>query len=110
MFTINNIIITFAVTGFAAIVFITYLLTRQHNKVTDLMQLNKDVPPLFLQRATQHKFNSIRTKLPNAPSVHHEKIKSKLEELVTDFKNETICIRTYNKGLDGLLEQLKKSS
>ncbi|MFD1255621.1 hypothetical protein ACFQ3S_02330 [Mucilaginibacter terrae] len=109
MFTVNNIIIAFFVTGFAGIVFITYILTRQHNKVTDLMQLNKDVPPLFLQRATQHKFNTIRTKLPNVPSVHHEKIKSKLEELAVNFRNETICIKTYNKGLDHLMEQLKKS-
>ena len=110
MLTINPIIIAFFATGIAAIVFITYLLTRQHNKVNDLMQLNKDVVPLFLHKATQHKFNAIRSKLPNAPSVHHEKIKSKLEELVTNFRNETICIKTYNKGLDHIMEQLKKAS
>jgi len=71
------------------------------------MQQNKDVAPLFLQRATQHKLNAIRTKLPNAPSVNYE-IRSKLEELATNFKNQSICIKTYNKGLDSLMEQLKK--
>ena len=73
------------------------------------MKQNKNVAPLLLQKATQHKFNVIRTMLKKAPSVHQEKIKSKLDELVTDFKNETICIRTYNIGLDHVMDQLKKS-
>lgn len=70
------------------------------------MKQNKNVAPLLLQKSTQHKFNAIRTKLKNAPSVHQEHIKAKLNELVTDFENDTICIKTYNMGLDHVMNQL----
>lgn len=108
MFTVNNIIIAFFATGLVGIIMITIYLSTQSNKVHHIMKQNKNVSPLLLQKSTQHKFNSIRSKLPNAPSVHQEKIKSALEELVTNFRNETICINTYNQGLDNVMKQLKK--
>jgi hypothetical protein len=108
MFIVNNIIIAFAAAGMAGIIFITYILTRQHKKVNSIMQLNKDVPPLLLHKSTQHKFNTIRAKLPDSPSVHHHNIKSNLDELVTDYRNQKICIKTYNHGLDKLMKQLNK--
>jgi len=110
MFTVNNIIIAFAATGLAAIIMITIFLSAQYKKVNSIMKHNNNVSPLLLQKSTQHKFNTIRTKLVNAPSVHQEKIKITLEELVTDFRNETICIKTYNRGLDNVMNQLKKHS
>ncbi len=110
MFTINNIIITFFATGLVGIGIITYILSRQHNKVNDVMKLNKDVTPLFLHRATQHKFNTIRSKMPHADNIHHEKIRLNLDELSAKFRNKTICIRTYNKGLDHLMKQLNKKA
>lgn len=108
MFTVNNIIIAFFATGLAGIVMITIYLSTQSNKVHHIMKQNKNVSPLLLHKSTQYKFNAIRTKLHNAPSVQQENIKLTLEELVTNFRNETICINTYNKGLDNVMKQLKK--
>jgi uncharacterized membrane protein YraQ (UPF0718 family) len=110
MFTVNNIIIAFFATGLIAVIMITIYLSTQFKKVNNIMKHNKDVTPLLLQKSTQHKFNTIRTKLPHAPSVHQERLKNTLEELVTNFRNETICIKTYNKGLDNVMSQLKKHS
>ena len=107
MFTVNNIIIAFFATGMAGIFLITYIMSRRSNKVQGIMKQNKNVTPLLLHQSTQHKFNAIRTKLPNAPSVKHDHIKGQLDHLVTQFRNEAICIRTYNKGLDQLMKQLK---
>lgn len=73
------------------------------------MKLNKDVTPLLLHKSTQHKFNAIRTKLPKAPSVQHEKLNSHLDELVTSFRNQQICIKTYNQGLDQLMSHLNNN-
>lgn len=108
MFSLNNIIIAFFAVGMAGIIFITILLSRQHKKVNGLMKLNKNVEPLFLHKATQHKFNAIRTKLPNVPSAHHEKIKLNLDELATNFRKQNICIKTYNEGLDNLIKQINQ--
>jgi len=108
MFTVNHIIIAFFATGLVSIIMITIFLSTQSNKVHNFMKQNKNVSPLLLQKSTQHKFNTIHTKLVNAPSIHQEKIKTALEELVTNFRNETICIKTYNKGLDSVMNQLKK--
>ncbi|UEG52196.1 hypothetical protein LLH06_14610 [Mucilaginibacter daejeonensis] len=107
MFTVNNIIIAFFGTGLAAIVLITFIMSRQTTKVRSFMKHNKNVTPLFLHRSIQHKFNTIRTRLPNTPSVQHDHIKGQLEHLATQFRNQAICIRTYDKGLDHLMKQLR---
>lgn len=106
MFAVNTIIIAFFGVGLAGIFFITYIMSRQHNKVTGIMQQNKNVAPLLLQKSTQHKFNTIRSKMPHSSHPEHERIKTKLDDLVCQFKNETICIKKYNHGLDQLMKQL----
>ncbi|WP_345955553.1 hypothetical protein [Mucilaginibacter sp. PAMB04168] len=106
MFTINNIIIGFAAIGMVGVIAITVYLSRQHKKVNHIMKLNKNVAPLLLQQSAHHKFNAIRSKLPHAAEEHHQKIKTNLDTLVTQYRNQTICIKTYNQGLDQLMKQL----
>ncbi len=81
-------------------------MSRQHNKVTSIMKQNKNVAPLLLQKSTLNKFNTIRTKLPHSSHPEHERYKNKLDELVCLYKNESICIKKYNHGLDQLMRQL----
>lgn len=108
MFTVNNIIITFFAAGMVGVTMITVYLSMQSNKVQNIMKQNKNVVPLLLHKSTQYKFNAIHTKLPNVPSIHQEKLSLTLEELVSNFRNETICIRKYNQGLDYVMMKLNE--
>jgi putative heme iron utilization protein len=110
MFTVNNLIIAFVAAGMVGIFVITYIMSRQHKKVNNLMQLNKDVPNLFLHKATQQKFDTIRSKLSQQPNALQESISQNFETLVTNFRNKTISINTYDKGLDDLLVRLNNQS
>ena len=109
MFTVNNIIIAFFAVGMAGIFLITYIMSRQCSKVNGIMQQNKNVAPLLLQKSTQHKFNTIRSKMPHSSHPEHDRIRIKLDELVSQFKAEAICIKKYNHGLDQLMKQLNTS-
>jgi hypothetical protein len=110
MFTLNSVIIAFFASGMAGVIMITVYLCNQNKKVNSFMQQNKNVVPLLLQRSTQHKFNTLRSKLPNSPSVRQEKIKFHLEDLATKYQNQTICVKKYNQGLDWLMYELQRDN
>jgi len=105
----NNILIAFFASGMAGIIFIVYILSKQHNKVNQLMKLNRNVTPLLLYKSTQHKFETIHSMLATVPSVHRESIHSNLIELAANFRNQSICVKTYNRGLDNLMQQLNQN-
>jgi hypothetical protein len=110
MFTLNSVIIAFFASGMAGVIMITVYLCNQSKKVNNFMQQNKNVVPLLLQRSTQHKFNTLRSKLPNSPSVRQEKIKFHLEDLTSKYHNQSICVRTYNEGLDWLIYEFERDN